>query len=88
MGKHAYLTLENVVEGEFEKGHPLVGLPFIGFDKIADKGHQLTITNPIKRSTHFKIRLPVCINDMACPSGILKQYLAKDNSNYIVARRV
>ena len=52
MGEHAYLTLENVVEGVFEKGHPLEGLPFIRFDKIVDKGHQLTITNSIKRATH------------------------------------
>jgi hypothetical protein len=77
MGKHAYLMLENVIEGVFEKGQPLAGLPFIEFDKILDKGHQLTITNPIKRSTHNKMRLPVCINDMACPGGTLKQYLAK-----------
>jgi len=77
MGEHAYLTLDSVVEGEFEKDHPLAGLPFVGFDKIVDKGHRLTINNPSKRSTHFKMRLPVRIDDMACPGGTLKRYLAK-----------
>ena len=65
-------------DGQSEmKGHPMEGLPFIGFDKIVDKGHQLTITNSVKRSTHNKMRLPVCIDDMASPGGTLKRYLLK-----------
>jgi hypothetical protein len=75
--EHAELLVANVVEGTFEAGHELEGLPWIGFNNMLDKATKLSLTNPIMRQTANCMRLPVDIDDQSSPGGSIKRYTTK-----------
>ena len=81
--EHAYVLVSQVIEGIFEKGHALEGKPWIGFDNMSDKSHQLSMTNTMMRKTNNLMRIPVEIDNINSPGGMLKRYLMKVSPDQI-----
>lgn len=73
--EHSLLTISNVIHGQFEIGHSLQGLSFIGYDKLQDKSHKLSVTNSWVRDTKNSMRLPIFPDNPNSPGTIMWEFI-------------
>lgn len=79
--EHATFTVNMLVHGVFEAGHPFEGHSYYGIQNLIDKTHHLSLNNCYTRcsgdSAGF-IRIPVMDeNDQKDPGGSIHRYIEK-----------
>ena len=73
--EHAFLLVNQIKFGTFEKGHPLEGMMFVKATDLKEKDTKITFTNKRRRDTNRDMRLPVDPLNLACPGGTLFRYV-------------